>query len=256
MTAGEPGELPRFDPGPLIPIHELPEGKLRRGFVGRLLRRGESAYDPLWRYLGRVDRLQYVGQGVQVRFGEFDIGMRTLSRIPTRIDFAKELVFVGSKLVVPFVSLRALMVAHGLMPRRTVPVFAILVKVDGCPSYLPLHRCQPDETVVDLAEFLSKRLRVPLGIASRPLQFIVEPGSPRIVHARGETPLYELRTVLATRVPGGLARVGLLAAGEQIPLVEAPDPLGWFERWGIIVGDLLGIVAHRARTRYGRGMRD
>jgi len=256
MSAPGPPELKRFDPGPLVPIHELPEGILRRGFLARLVRRGESAYDPLWRYLSKVDRLSYLAQGAQVRFGEYDIGMRTPNRIPTRVDFAEELITVGRKLTIPFGSLRALMVAHGLMPRRTVPLFAVLILVDGCPGYLPLHRCQPDETVIDLSEFLAKRLRVPLGVASRPLGFIVEPGAQRILHARGETPLYELRTVLSTLTPGGRARVRLLAAGEQIPLVDEPDPLGWYERWGIIAGDLLGIVARRARPKYGRGMRD
>lgn len=256
MTAAEPDEPRRFDPGPLVPIHELPEGLLRKGFLSRLLRRGESAYDPLWRYLSRIDRLSYLGQGAQVRFGEYDIGMRTPNRIPTRIDFAEEQITVGRKLAIPFGSLRSLMVAHGLMPRRTIPVFAMLIRVDGCDPYLPLHCCQPDETVIDLAEFMSKRLRVPLGVASRPLGFIVEPGSPRIVHARGETPLYELRTVLATLTPGGATRVRLLAGGQQVPLVEEPDPLGWYERWGIIAGDLLGIVARRAKSKYGRGMKD
>jgi hypothetical protein len=256
MSPSEPPEPRRFDPGPLVPIHELPEGILRKGFVSRLVRRGESAYDPLWRYLTKVDRLTYLGQGVQVRFGEYDIGMRSPNRIPTRVDFAEEQISVGRKVVIPFGSLRALMVAHGLMPRRTVPVFAVLIKVDGCDSYIPLHRCQPDETTIDLAEFLFKRLRVPLGIASRPLGFIVEPGSPRIRHARGETPLYELRTVLSTLTPNGRARVRLLAGAEQVELVDEPDPLGWYERWGIIAGDLLGIVARRARSKYGRGMAD
>ncbi|MBW2276608.1 MAG: hypothetical protein JRF63_03890 [Deltaproteobacteria bacterium] len=256
MSAAAPRRTKRFDPGPLVPIHELPEGILRKGLASRLVRRGESAYDPLWRYLRKVDRLPYLGQGAQIRFGEYDIGMRTPNRIPTRVDFAEELITVGRKVVIPFNSLRGLMVAHGLMPRRTVPVFAVLIKVDGCDSYVPLHRCQPDETTIDLAEFLAKRLRVPLGVASRPLGFLVNPGSARILHARGETPLFELRTVLSTLTPDGRARVRLLAGGEQIPLVEEPDPLGWYERWGIIVGDLLGIVARRAKSKYGRGMED
>jgi hypothetical protein len=256
MNGPDPPGVKRFDPGPLVPILELPEGILRKGFMARLIRRGDSAYDPLWRYLSKVDRLTYLGQGAQVRFGEYDIGMRTPNRIPTRVDFAEEMITVGRKLVIPFGSLRALMVAHGLMPRRTVPVFAVLIRVDGCDSYLPVHRCQPDETAIDLAEFLAKRLRVPLGIASRPLGFIVEPGSPRIAHAGGETPLYELRTVLSTLTPDGRARVRLLTGGEQIPLVEQPDPLGWYERWGIIFGDLLSIVARRVKSKYGRGMED
>jgi hypothetical protein len=256
MSAASRGDRQRFDPGPLVPILELPEGLLRKGLLARLARRGDSAYDPLWRYLKRVDRMLYIGQGAQVRFGEYDIGMRTPNRIPSRIDFADEVLYLGRKLTIPFNSLRAMMVAHGLMPRRTVPVFAMLVKVDGCDQYLPLHRCQPDETVVDLAEFLSKRLRVPLGIASRPMGFIVEPGTARITHARGETPLFELRTVLATHTPGGRAQVRLLVGADQIPLVDEPDPLGWYERWGIIAGELMGIVARRAKSRYGLGMEE
>ena len=250
--AGDAGVHVPFDPAPRVPILELPEGLLRRSPVARLLGRGERTYDPLWRYVKRVDRLRYLGQGARVRFGEFDIGMRTPNRIPTQIDFAAETVFIGRKLTIPFNSLRGLLAAHGLMPGRKMPVFAVLLRVDGCPHYLPLHRCQIDAAVTDLVEFLSQRLRVPLGVASRPLGFLIDPGSPRIEHAGGETPLYEHRALLSARGPDGRTVVSLLAGGEKIALIDQPDPLGWLAKWGNICDELIGIVARRAKSRYGR----
>lgn len=247
-----PDEIRRFDPASEVPVLVLPEGTERRAPLARLLRRGESAYDPLWRYVRRVDLLKYLGQGARVRFGTYNLGLRSPSRVPTRIDFQKELIYHGRKLVIPFASLRALMIAHGLMPSRRIPVFVVMIRVDGCRQYLPIHRCQIDRTVTDLAEFLSGRLRAPLGIASRPLEFLVDPGGAVIRHAAGSTPLYELRTVLSTRDPGGAVRVRLLTSEGSVTLLDEPDPLGWYERWGIIAGELLAIAARRARSRYGR----
>jgi hypothetical protein len=233
-------------------VLELPEGLRRRALVARVLRRGERAYDPLWRYVKRVDRLKYLGQGARVCFGEFDIGLRSPARVPSKVDFREELIFHGRKLQIPFASVRGLLVAHGMMPDRQVPVFTVMIRVDGCEGYLPLHRCQLDSAATDLAEFLSSRLRVPLGLASRPLGILVEPGAAVLRHGGGEVPLYELRTVVAARGPDGLVRVSLLASDRRIDLVREPDPLGWFERWGIIAGEIVAILARRARSRYGR----
>jgi len=249
--AGRGGEAP-FDPAPHVPILELPEGLLRRSPVARALGRGERAYDPLWRYVKRVDRMRYLGQGSRVRFGEFEIGMRTPNRIPTLVDFVAETVYVGRKLTIPFNSVRGLLAAHGMMPRRTIPVFAILLKLDGCEQYLPLHRCALDQAVTDLAEFLSQRLRIPLGVASRPLGFLIEPGSPRIRHAEGETPLYEHRALLSVRDPEGNTAVRLLAGTQKVTLIDKPDPLGWLAGWGNICDELIGIVARRVKSKYGR----
>ncbi|HUT76125.1 MAG TPA: hypothetical protein VM285_00470, partial [Polyangia bacterium] len=212
----------------------------------------ERAYDPLWRYVKRVDRLKYLGQGARVRFGEFELGLRSPHRVPSKVDFVEEVIFHGRKLVIPFTSVRGLLVAHGMLPDRRVPVFTVMIRVDGCDSYLPLHRCQLDSAATDLAEFLSSRLRVPLGIASRPLGFFVEPGAAALIHAGGEIPLYQLRTLISARGPDGLVRVSLLATDRRVDLVREPDPLGWYERWGIVAGDIVAILARRARARYGR----
>lgn len=242
----------RFDPRAVIRVLELPEGLRRRAFIPRLLRRGERAYDPLWRYVKRVHRLKYLGQGARVSFGEFDLGLRSPHRVHSRIDFREELIYHGRKLQIPFASVRGLLVGHGMMPERQVPVFVVMIRVDGCDGYLPLHRCQLDSAATDLAEFLSARLRVPLGFASRPLGVLAEPGAAVLRHAGGEIPLYELRTVISARGPDGLVRVSLLAADRRIELAREPDPLGWYERWGIIAGEIVAILARRARSRYGR----
>ena len=252
MTAAGPAGTIPFDPAPHVPILELPEGLLRQSPIARLFGRGERAYGPVWRYVRRVDRLRYLGQGAKVRFGEFDIGMRTPNRIPTQVDFAAETVFIGRKLTIPVNSLRGLLAAHGLMPGRTMPVFAILLKVDGCDRYLPLHRCVLDQAVTDLAEFLSQRLRIPLGVASRPLGFLIEPGAARIRHSAGETPLYEHRALLSVRDPEGRTAVRLLAGAEKVTLIDQPDPLGWLAGWGNICDELIGIVARRVKSKYGR----
>lgn len=242
----------RFDPRALIRVLEIPEGLRRRPLLQRLLRRGERSYDPLWRYVKRVDRLKHLAQGAWVRFGEFDLGLRSPHRVPSKVDFREEVIFHGRKLQIPFASVRGLLVAHGILPDRHVPVFTVMIRVDGCDGYLPLHRCQLDSAATDLAEFLSSRLRVPLGIASRPLGLLVEPGAASLIHSGGEIPLYELRTVISARGPDGLVRVSLLAADRRIDLVRESDPLGWYERWGIIAGEIVAILARRARSRYGR----
>jgi len=251
--AGDPTTpLDRFDPATRIGVLEIPEGLRRRPLLQRLLRRGERAYDPLWRYVKRVDRLKHLGQGARVRFGEFDLGLRSPHRVPSKLDFVEEVIHHGRKLQIPFASVRGLLVAHGMMPDRRVPVFTVMIRVDGCHPYLPLHRCQLDRTATDLAEFLSARLRVPLGIASRPLGFLVEPGAACLLYAGGEIPLYELRSVLAARGPDGLVRISLLTSKRRVELAREPDPLGWYERWGIIAGEIVAVLARRARARYGR----
>jgi hypothetical protein len=252
--AGSRSEPPGFDPRSLVPILELPEGLLARTPIGRLLGRGEAAYDTLWRYVRRVPRAMHRGQGARVRFGEYDIGLRAPNRVPVWITFRDEVVYIGRKLTIPFSSLRGLLVGHGIMPERKVPSFVILLRADGCPSYLPLHQCITDEAAVDLADFLSSRLRVPLGIASRPLGFLVAPGGARLCHAGGEIPLYELRALLTARGPDGRTRISILSRGAKTILLDQPDPLGWIERWGIVASDLLNIIAKRARSQYGRDL--
>jgi hypothetical protein len=254
MVEGAKSEPPGFDPRSQVPILELPEGLLSRTPMGRLLGRGEAAYDALWRYVRRVPRKLHRGQGAQVRFGEFDIGLRAPNRVPVWITFRDEVVYIGRKLTIPFLSLRGLMVGHGVMPDRKVPTFVMLLRVDGCPRYLPVHQCITDESATDLADFLSSRLRVPLGIASRPLGFVVPAGGSRLVHAAGETPLYEMRAMLAARSPAGRTRISILAGGKRTVLLEQPDPLGWLERWGIVAADLLNIIAKRVRSQYGRDL--
>jgi hypothetical protein len=254
MVAGAKSEPPVFDPASGVPILELPEGLLSRTPVGRLLGRGEAAYDQLWRYVRRVPRRLHRGQGPQVRFGEFDIGLRAPNRVPVSISFRDEVVYLGRKLTIPFPSLRGLMVAHGILADRKVPNFVMLLRVDGCPGYLPLHQCMTDESATDLADFLSSRLRVPLGIASRPLGFAVSPGGSRLHYGGGETPLYEMRSLLVSRSPAGRTRVAVLAGERRILLLDQSDPLGWLERWAIVASDLLGIIARRVRSQYGRDL--
>ena len=232
----------------------IPEGTKRRALLPRLFRRGESAYDPLWRYIRRVDLLAYLGQGARVRFGEFDLGLRSPDRVPSKVDFREERIYHGRKIVIPFSAVRAVLVAHGMLPDRRVPVFTVMLRVDGCDGYLPLRRCQLDRAAPDLAEFLSARLRVPFGLASRPLRLLVSPGGAVLRHPGGALPLYELRAVLASRGPDGRTRVRLLTPGGALPLVHEPDPLGWYERWGIIAGELTAILARRARSSYGRDL--
>lgn len=254
MATGAKSEPPALDPRAEVPLLELPEGLLARTPVGRLLGRGEAAYDQLWRYVRRVPRALHRGQGAVVRFGEADIGMRAPNRVPVWISFRDEIVYIGRKLTIPFPSLRGLLVGHGVMPERKVPSFVMLLRVDGCPRYLPLHQCIVDEAATDLADFLSSRLRVPLGVASRPLGLLAAPGAARLRHSAGETPLYEMRALLTARGPDGRTRISILAGGKKTPLLEQPDPLGWIERWGIIASDLLNIIAKRVKSQYGRDL--
>jgi hypothetical protein len=243
----------RFDPAAHVSILELPEGKLTRSLAARLLMRDQRAYDPLWRYVRKVDPALYRGQRATVRFGEYDIGLRAPNRVPAWIDFGKQVLYLGLRLTIPFSSLRGLMVGHGMMPHRKFPVFALLIKVDGCDQYLPVHQCVLDESVTDLADFLSARMRVPLGIASRPLGFLVRPGGSTILHSGGETPLYQVRSLLTIRTPDGRTRVSILGGPERTVILDQPDPLGWLEGWGIVAGELVSVVARRVRSRYGRG---
>ncbi len=254
MTVRTRSEPPGFDPRSQVPVLELPEGLLSRTPIGRFLGRGEAAYDTLWRYVRKVPRALHRGQGAQVRFGEYDLGLRAPNRVPVWISFREEIVCIGRKLTIPFPSLRGLLAAHGLLPGRTMPVFSLLLRVDGCPRYLPLHQCMLDESVTDLADFLSTRLRVPLGVGSRPLGFLVLPGSPRLVHARGETPLYEMRSLLVSRSPEGRTRIAVRAGGERVVLLDQSDPLGWIEKWGLVASDLVSIVAKRVRSQFGRDL--
>lgn len=251
----EPVQQPprRYDPSSEVPILELPEGTLTRSLFSRILMRDQRSYDPLWRYVKKVERSLYRGQRGNVRFGEYDMGLRAPNRVPAWIDFRSDTLYLGRRLTIPFNSVRGVMVGHGLMPGRKVPVFAILVKVDGCEKYLPLHQCVVNESVTDLADFLSARLRVPLGIASRPLGFLVRPGSPRIHHSDGVTPLYEVRSLLTIRGPDEKTKISILGGADRRVILHEPDPLRWYEAWGIVAGELVSIVAKRVRSRYGRG---
>jgi len=254
MVTGTISEPPALDPRGQVPILELPEGLLSRSPIGRLLGRGEAAYDLLWRYVRKVPRALHRGQGAVVRFGEFDIGLRAPNRVPVRISFRDEIVYIGRKLTIPFPSLRGLLVGHGVMPDRKVPSFVMLLRADGCPSYLPLHQSITDEAATDLADFLSSRMRIPLGLASRPLGLIVLPGGAKLSHSAGVTPLYEMRAMLTARGPDGRTRISILSGRERTVLLEKADPLGWIERWGIIASDLLNIIAKRVKSQFGRDL--
>lgn len=241
-----------FDPRAIIEVLDLPEGTRQLNPVGRFLfLRGESAYDPLYPFIKRVNRSVYAGQGAAVRIGEYFLGLRGPHRIPAFIDFQKEYAYVGRKLTIPFSSLRGVMIGHGLLPWRKVPVFVVFLKVDGCDKYLPIHQCHMDMTIIDLADFLSSHLRVPLGLASTPLQFLIHPGASRMIHAKGETPLYEIRGLLTVKQPNGHIHISLMVGRTKVTIVDEPDPLGWIENWGIIADELFAIVAHRARPKYG-----
>ena len=241
-----------FDPRSLIRILDLPEGTRSLNVLARILfKRGEWAYDPLWRYVRRVDSAIYKGQGAGVRIGDYSMGMRGPNRIPSYADFTKELLYVGRKLIIPFNSIRGIIAGHGMLPWRKVPVFVLMVKVSGCESYIPIHQCMLDLTVVDLADFLSSHMHAPLGIASNPLQFFIKPGGAKMVHAQGETPLYDLRGMITSRGPDGNTSIKLMVGTRPVTIVDAPDPMGWIENWGIIADDLVSIVARRARSRYG-----
>jgi len=246
-------EVPRpYDPLRQISMLELPEGTRTLSAIARLFMRDERAYDPLWRYVSRVDLLRYLGQTGKVRFGDHTLGLRAPNRIPAFIDFLKENIYLGRKLIIPFASLRALLVGHGIMPGRKIPVFVIMIKVDGCDQFIPIHRCNLDQTAVDLTDFLTSNLKIPFGIASRPLGMLVKPGSARMIHSGGETPLYTLRGMLISRSPKHRTMINLLAGGDRITLVDRNDPLGWLERWGLIVDDLLSALIKRAKSKYGR----
>jgi len=241
-----------FDPRSIIEVLILPEGTRALNPVERLVfLKGEGAYDPLWPYVKATDTSLYKGQGAAVRVGEYFLGLRGPNRIPSFVDFKKEVIFVGRKLTIPFNSLRGIMIGHGLLPWRKVPVFVVFLKVDGCDKYLPIHQCHMDMTIIDLADFLSSHLRVPLGLASTPLHFLIHPGASRMIHSKGETPIYEIRGLLTARHPDGNTRISLMAGPRRISIVDEPDPLGWKEKWGIIADDLLSIVARRTRPRYG-----
>lgn len=242
----------RFDPAEKISILQLPEGNLARGVISKMILRGEQVYDPLWRYVRKVNKKLYRGQKSTVRFGEFTLGLRSHNRIPAWIDFKKERLYLGRKLTIPFPSIRGLMVAHGLLPNRKFPVFAVLIKVDGCEQYLPIHTCVVDSTVIDLADFLSVRLHAPFGFASRPLSFFIGPGGRTIIHSSGQTPLYEVSSVLTIRDPSGNTKISLMTGTKRITLVNQADPLGWIESWGIIADDLISIISRRTRPKYGR----
>ena len=242
-----------FDPRSLIKVIELPEGTRSLNVLTRTLwLKGERTYDPLWRYVRTVDPAIYKGQGASVRIGEYFMGLRGPNRIPAFADFRAELLYVGRKLQIPFSSIRGIMAGHGMLPWRKIPVFVLMVRVDGNESYIPIHQCLVDPKVVDLADFLSSHMHVPLGIASNPLRFLIHPGSAVMTHSLGETPLYELRGMLTTRGPDGRTKIKIMAAGSSQTIIDKPDPNGWVENWGIVADDLVSIVSRRTRSRYGR----
>ncbi|MBN2529389.1 MAG: hypothetical protein JXR76_23580 [Deltaproteobacteria bacterium] len=242
-----------FDPRSLIRVVELPEGTRSLNVVTRVLfSRGEWAYDPLWRYVRAVDSSVHKGQGAAVRIGDYYMGLRGPNRIPAFADFKKETLFIGRKLVIPFNSIRGIMAGHGMLPWRRIPVFVLMVRVDGFDSYLPIHQCLVDPSVVDLADFLSSHMHVPLGIASNPLQFLIHPGSAVMMHSQGETPLYEIRGLLTTRGPNGRTRIKIMCGSGAKTIIDKEDPNGWVENWGIVADDLVSIVARRTKSRYGQ----
>jgi hypothetical protein len=244
-----------FDPTDRVPILELPEGTLTLSLISRILGRHEREYDPLWRYVRKVDRSLYRGQRNSVRFGKYNMGLRAPNRIPAWIDFKEELLFLGSKLTIPFNAIRGLLVAHGIMPTRNFPIFALMIRVDGCDAYLPLHQSVLNESITEIADFLSSKLRIPLGVASRPLHFMVAPGAAKIEHSHGETPLYEMKSLLTVRDPEGRTRITIMKPGENIVLVDQVDPLAWIEKWGIIAAELVSIMTRRVKSKYGKGER-
>lgn len=242
-----------FYPGSLINVVELPEGTRSLNVVARILfSRGERAYDPLWRYVHNVDKSIYKGQSAGVRIGDYFMGMRAPNRIPTFVDFRQEILFVGRKLRIPFNSIRGVMAGHGMLPWRKVPVFVLMVKVDGFDAYIPIHQCLVDLTVVELADFLSSHMHVALGIASNPLQFLVHPGSAIMLHSKGQTPLYEMRGLITSRGPEGNTQIKVMCADGAKTIIDESDPMGWIENWGIVADDLISIVARRTKSRYGR----
>lgn len=242
-----------FDPCSIINVVDLPEGTRSRSVFNRVLfSKGEWAYDPLWRYVRTVDSNIYKGQGASVRIGDYFIGLRGPNRIPAFADFRSETLYIGRKLVVPFSSIRGIMAGHGMLPWRKVPVFVLMVKLDGADEYIPIHQCIVDLKVVDLADFLSSHMHVPLGVASSPLHFLVHPGSPLMIHSLGETPLFEIRGLITSRGPNGSTKIKIMAAGKMKVIIDEPDPMGWIEDWGIVVDDLVSIVARRTKSRYGR----
>lgn len=238
---------PHFDAASAFPVLELPEGQLGLSFFSTLIRRGERAYDPLWRYIARVDRARYSGQGNEARVGEYEIGLLNATRVPALIDFDKEVVFLGRKLAIPFPSLEGLVAAHGILPGESGHAFDLLVRAAGCHLYLPLHRFDVPGQVTDLCGFLAKRMRVPLGVASRPLCLAVAPGRTALTHRNGDAPLGEIKALLTARDPGGRVIVRLAMETGKIPLFDGRDPDERIERAGVLLDGLLGIVRGRLR---------
>ena len=74
------------------------------------------------------------------------------------------------------------------------------------------------------------------------------------MHARGETPLYEMRSLLVSRSPQGRTRIAIRAGGERVVLLDQSDPLGWIEKWGLVASDLVSVVAKRVRSQFGRDL--
>jgi hypothetical protein len=252
MIKDSTNEPTLFDPRSLIEILPLPEGTQAFSSISRFLfSKGEFAYDPVWRYVRKFNKKIHKGQGASVRIGEYFMGLRAPNRIPVFVNYKEEKIFVGKKLIIPFCSIRGIMAGHGILPWRKTPVFVIMAKVDGCKKYIPLHQCLIDLTVVDLADFLSSHIHAPLGIASNPLQFVIHPGSAVMIHSKGETPLYEIRGILTSRGPDGRTRIKVLTGNKPTTIIDLPDPMGWFENWGVIADDLMSILTRRARSKYG-----
>jgi hypothetical protein len=250
MSAGS-GPTRGGDPLGKLIVLQLPEGARRRNLFSRLLYGGEAAYDPLWRYVRKVAGSVHRGQGPEVRVEEYAIGLRSKGGVPARVDFARDIVYLGRKLTIPFSSLRGILIAQGLIAPGEPASYDLLLRVDGSETYLPFHRFLRAGEVTDLCEFLSKRMRVPLGVASRPLGFLIEPGSPKITHGQGMTLLHQLRAVVSIRRPDSVATVELLVGESRITLVSGPDPQGQIENWGILADELISIAARRFRPVFG-----
>jgi hypothetical protein len=221
-----------------IDVLELPEGMSRPGFWRRLAGRGRRLYDPLWRYLAVAPERRGGSRAAR-------IDLRSHANVPSRVDPGDEILSIGRRVRVPFASIRGFLVAHGLLPAAGPHAFDLLALVEGCDSYLPIHRFAEEREVLPLARALLASVRAPLGLASGPLDLVLEPGKPEVEHALGRTPMEEVHGVVAARSPDGRARVRLLAGKETPTLANVPDPDGALERAALVVGEVLSLAGRR-----------
>jgi hypothetical protein len=235
-----------------LPLIDIPEGSLDKGLLARFFLKGERIYDPLWPYISRNPSSLYRSQESVVRIEEYGIGLRTAKAVPVWIDFKSEVLHIGRKLQIPFPSFRSLMIAHRGDSTEAGYPFEILIRVDGCDKYLRLHWFGDEEQVPGLAEFLSKRMRVPLGIASDPFDVFLKPGRSSLLYGSKKLMLHDLRAVLASRDPNGVTNIAFLTESGKIPFFSQKDPDSLFERWGTILDSLIGVAGRRNYWRASR----